>query len=87
MISFEVIPMEQGHEATLGMGDLVRITGGDSRTFKIVGIGPGTLFKLQFENEASTWQYVDGSKLELVAEAEKPKTDPGFVPDRSIMDY
>ena len=73
-------------ETTLEMNDLVRIAGGDSKVFKIVGIGPGTSFRLQFGTDASTWQQVDGSKLEIVAKAEKPQTEPGFVPDRSITD-
>ena len=80
-----LIERMEREKATLEMGDVVKILGGDSKKLKIVGIGPGTSFKLQFGNDASTWQQVDGSKLELVSKAEKPDVEPGFVPGSSIM--
>ena len=73
-------------ETALEMNDFVRIIGGDGKVFRIVGTGPTTFFKLQFGNDAATWQMVDGCNLELVEEAKKPETEPGFVPGRSIMD-
>jgi hypothetical protein len=80
-----LIEKKEREKTTFEMGDLVRILGGDSTEAKIVGSGPGTSFRLQFGNDASTWQQVDGGKLELVAKAKKPEIEPGFVPGRSIM--
>jgi hypothetical protein len=80
------IIQQQERETTLEMGDAVRIVDGDARVFRIVGIGPTTFFKLQFGNDAATWQTIDGSKLELLQKVEKTETEPRFVPSRSIDD-
>jgi hypothetical protein len=80
------IIQKEERETTLEMGDAVRIVGGDTRVFRIVGIGPTTFFKLQVGNDAATWQTIDGSKLELVEKVKRPEGEPGFVPGRSIND-
>ncbi len=67
------------------IGDMVRDLGnGEIR--KIVGIGPGEFFTAQIGNDASTVKLIKASDLELVANATKPETGPGFVPSRSIME-
>lgn len=74
--------IEQQERGPLEIYDLVRIKGGDSRIFRIIGLGPGTLFKVQFETYASTWQKVNRRDLELVAKAKKdyPESEAGFHP-------
>jgi hypothetical protein len=78
--------MEHEEEQKIEMYDRVRIKGADLVIYTVVGIGPGTSFKLQRGNDASSWQQIDGSKLVIVSKAEKSQTEPGFVPDRSITD-
>ncbi|MFZ0278059.1 MAG: hypothetical protein WA899_02675 [Candidatus Sulfotelmatobacter sp.] len=67
------------------IGDTVRAVGsGEIR--KIVGIGPGDFFTTQMGVDASTTKPIKASDLELMAEAARPETAPGFVPGRSIME-
>lgn len=80
-----LIDRTEREKAALGMGDVVKILRGDGKRLKIVGIGPGTSFKLQFGNDASTWQQVDGNQLGLVSKAKPTDTGPGFIPGSSIM--
>lgn len=54
------------------------------RTIK--GIGPGDFFRTQLGNDGASIKMLKADALELVAKAPKPKTEPGFVPSRSIMD-
>lgn len=67
------------------IGDMVRDLG-NGKIRKIVGIGPGEFFTAQIGNDASTVKPIKASDLELVANATKPETGPGFVPSRSIME-
>lgn len=68
----------------LEIGDLVCVFG-SGETRRIVGTGPGEFFTTQVGNDGSTVKPIKGSDLELVAKANKPDPQPGFVPPRSIM--
>jgi len=67
------------------IGDTVReIATQEIRT--ITGIGPGEFFRTQLGNDGASIKMFKADDLELVAKAPKPKTEPGFVPSRGIME-
>jgi ribA/ribD-fused uncharacterized protein len=67
------------------IGDTVKvISSGEIR--QVTGTRDPNMFTTQVGMDGATiWHYKEG-ELELVAKAPKPKTEPGFVPSRGIMD-
>jgi hypothetical protein len=67
------------------IGDAVReIETQEVRT--IAGIGPAEFFRTQLGSDGASIKMLKADAFELVAKAPKPKQEPGFYPDRSIME-
>jgi hypothetical protein len=67
------------------IGDTVKvISSGEIR--QVTGTRDPNMFTTQVGMDGATIWHHKESELELVAKASKPKTEPGFVPSRGIMD-
>jgi hypothetical protein len=67
------------------IGDTVKvISSGEIR--QVTGTRDPNMFTTQVGMDGATVWHHKESELELVAKAPKPKTEPGFVPSRGIMD-
>ena len=65
--------------------DLVCIQG-EEGIWTVVGIGTDEpKYRVQFGQDGASTKYVNSTHLTLVQKVDKPKTDPGLYPSRSIM--
>lgn len=69
-----------------GLGDSVRRKAGNQEVLTVVAVRTEDLYLVQRGNDAASQVHIKGIDLELVTKAEKPHSDPGLVPDRSIME-
>ncbi len=67
--------------------DSVKVIGGGPELWTVVGTRTEEpCYNIQLGNDAALRQRKRTSELELVAKAEKPAVEPGFVPGRGIME-
>lgn len=69
-----------------GLGDSVRRKAGNREVLTVVAVRTEDIYMVQRGNDAASQVHIHRRDLDLVTKAEQPQSDPGLVPDRSIME-
>ncbi len=70
------------------IGDSVRVIGGGSELWTVVGTRSAEpCYSVQLGKDGASVQWRRTIELELAFKAEGPVSQPGFVPDKGIMDW
>jgi len=82
---FRTIILAMDKDAIIEIGDTVRVIA-DGQIRTVTGTRDPDMYTTQVGMDGATIWHHKGSELELVAKAPKPKTEPGFIPSRGMMD-